>query len=129
MENFEIRVMSRDEVNFAVEWAAKEGWNPGLHDADAFYAADREGFLIGLLNGEPVAAISVSTGATITPLCVPHPEKLKSYIQNILSSNPNTSGSAGTTVVVSFLHSACHPCDQLYPQHRWIPDYQPFPGT
>jgi hypothetical protein len=51
--------MRRDEVDIAVEWAAQEGWNPGLHDADCFHAADSNGFLIGLLDDEPVATISV----------------------------------------------------------------------
>ncbi len=51
--------MTRAEVDLAVEWAAAEGWNPGLHDADAFHAADADGFLVGLLDDEPVAAISV----------------------------------------------------------------------
>ena len=56
---YSIRAMSRDEINHAVEWAAAEGWNPGLHDADCFYAADPGGFLIGEINHEPVASISV----------------------------------------------------------------------
>jgi GNAT superfamily N-acetyltransferase len=50
--------MHRDELDLAVEWAALEGWNPGLHDADAFYAADPDGFFVGLLDGEPIASIS-----------------------------------------------------------------------
>ena len=33
-------------------------WNPGLHDAECFYAADPGGFLIGELAGEPVGCIS-----------------------------------------------------------------------
>ncbi|CAN5571110.1 hypothetical protein BH23CHL8_BH23CHL8_01660 [soil metagenome] len=40
-------------------WAAAEGWNPGLHDAEAFHAADPEGFLLGWLDDEPVAGISL----------------------------------------------------------------------
>ncbi|MEX6504394.1 GNAT family N-acetyltransferase [Pseudomonas zhanjiangensis] len=51
--------MTRAEVDIAVDWAAAEGWNPGLHDADCYYAADPNGFLIGLLGGEPIAVISV----------------------------------------------------------------------
>jgi hypothetical protein len=51
--------MSRQEVDLAMHWAATEGWNPGLHDANCFYAADPNGFLIGLLGDEPVATISV----------------------------------------------------------------------
>jgi ribosomal protein S18 acetylase RimI-like enzyme len=50
--------MRRDELDIAVEWAALEGWNPGLHDAGAFYAADPNGFFVGLLDGEPIASIS-----------------------------------------------------------------------
>lgn len=55
---FAVRTMRRDEVDLAVEWAAGEGWNPGLHDAEPFHAADPDGFLVGLLDGEPVATIS-----------------------------------------------------------------------
>ncbi|MGB1242971.1 MAG: GNAT family N-acetyltransferase [Chitinophagales bacterium] len=58
MRNYTIRTMTRPEIDIAVEWAAKEGWNPGLQDADSFYAADPNGFLIGLLDGEPIACIS-----------------------------------------------------------------------
>lgn len=57
--NYRITTMRRDEVDLAVEWAAREGWNPGLYDAGSFYAADSTGFLIGLLDAEPVATISV----------------------------------------------------------------------
>jgi hypothetical protein len=42
-----------------LDWAADEGWNPGLHDAVAFHAADPEGFLLGSIDGEAVAAISL----------------------------------------------------------------------
>ena len=38
--SFEIRTMTGAELDFAIDLAAAEGWNPGLHDADAFYAAD-----------------------------------------------------------------------------------------
>ncbi|MDB5860214.1 MAG: GCN5-related N-acetyltransferase [Ramlibacter sp.] len=51
--------MTRDELALAIDWAAQEGWNPGLHDAGAFHAADPQGFFVGELAGEPVASISV----------------------------------------------------------------------
>src|SRR5262245_42910084 len=54
-----VRTMTRSELDLATDWAAAEGWNPGLHDAEAFYAADPEGFLIALDGGTPVACISV----------------------------------------------------------------------
>ena len=57
-KSFTIRVMTRAEVDIAIEWAALEGWNPGPYDAECFYQADPNGFLIGLLEGAPIAAIS-----------------------------------------------------------------------
>ncbi|MBX9702121.1 MAG: GNAT family N-acetyltransferase [Acetobacteraceae bacterium] len=53
------RPMTRAELDLAVDWAAAEGWNPGLRDADAFLAADPDGFWIAELAGAPVASISV----------------------------------------------------------------------
>jgi len=55
---YRIRAMGRGEVGVALEWAAREGWNPGVNDAACFYAADAGGFLVGELDGEPVAVIS-----------------------------------------------------------------------
>jgi hypothetical protein len=54
-----ISVMTPDDVRLALDWAAAEGWNPGLDDAAAFRAADPEGFLIARVDGEPAAVISV----------------------------------------------------------------------
>src|SRR4051812_13725204 len=54
-----IRSASRHELDLALEWAAQEGWNPGLSDSECFYAADPEGFLLAFCDGEPVASISV----------------------------------------------------------------------
>ncbi|MEO0862565.1 MAG: GNAT family N-acetyltransferase [Pseudomonadota bacterium] len=43
-----------------LDWAADEGWNPGLDDAEVFYAADPDGFFVAVdETGTPVAAISV----------------------------------------------------------------------
>ncbi len=42
-----------------LDWAAAEGWNPGLDDAGAFYQTDPEGFFLKRINGRPIAAISV----------------------------------------------------------------------
>lgn len=55
---YQIRVMTRDELDMALDWATQEGWNPGLRDAELYYQADPQGFLIGLLNDRPVACIS-----------------------------------------------------------------------
>src|SRR5690606_30798068 len=56
--NYNIRAMTREELDTAVEWAAAEGWNPGLHDADAYFATDPHGFFVAELNGELVGSIS-----------------------------------------------------------------------
>jgi predicted N-acetyltransferase YhbS len=58
-DNLSITTMSRSEFDIAIDWAAAEGWNPGLHDGDCYFAADPEGFLLGRVDGEPVATISV----------------------------------------------------------------------
>ncbi len=57
--SFEIAVGSADDVQRMAQWADAEGWNPGKTDAHAFFAADPGGFLIGRLDGEPQACISV----------------------------------------------------------------------
>jgi GNAT superfamily N-acetyltransferase len=54
-----IRALSLDEMRIPIDWAAAEGWNPGLSDAAAFHAADPEGFLAAFVDGEPAACISV----------------------------------------------------------------------
>ena len=53
-----VRTMTRNDLDNALEWAAAEDWNPGTHDAPAFFAADPEGFFVAELDGEPVACIS-----------------------------------------------------------------------
>lgn len=60
-DRFEIRTATRAELDLLVDWAAAEGWNPGHNDAEPFHAADNEGYLVGLVDGEPVACISVVT--------------------------------------------------------------------
>jgi len=50
--------MRPDEISIAVNWAATEGWNPGLADDACFAAVDPEGFLIGELDGAPAATVS-----------------------------------------------------------------------
>ncbi len=58
LSNHIIRRMSRPELDLALGWAREEGWNPGLHDGDSFWAADPNGFFLGELNGEIVGCIS-----------------------------------------------------------------------
>ena len=53
-----IRAMAPDEIAVAADWAAVEGWNPGLGDAACFATVDAEGFFIGELDGAAAATIS-----------------------------------------------------------------------
>src|SRR5689334_9373144 len=64
MDALTIRTMRPDEISLAVDWAAAEGWNPGLADDACFACVDPEGFLIAELDGAPVATVScVNYGA------------------------------------------------------------------
>jgi GNAT superfamily N-acetyltransferase len=54
---FTVRPMSRAEMDLAINWAGREGWNPGLHDADAFYSADPNGVFVGVVDDRPVGCI------------------------------------------------------------------------
>jgi GNAT acetyltransferase-like protein/acetyltransferase (GNAT) family protein len=57
-DGFHVRTMRPDEIALAADWAAAEGWNPGLADASCFATVDPGGFLIGELDGVPAATIS-----------------------------------------------------------------------
>jgi len=58
MSEMRIRPMRPDEIAIAIDWAAAEGWNPGLGDAACFATVDEGGFLIGEIDGKPAATIS-----------------------------------------------------------------------
>jgi GNAT superfamily N-acetyltransferase len=58
-DNYIVRNMTAPEVEeVAINWAANEGWNPGLYDARVFFNTDPEGFFIGTVGNKPVACIS-----------------------------------------------------------------------
>ncbi len=60
-EKFSISQMSEKEINdIAIQWAKEEGWNPGLNDADCFYAQNPEGFFIGRLDSVPIGCCSAT---------------------------------------------------------------------
>ena len=53
-----IRNLTLPELETLIDWAAAEGWNPGLTDAAAFYAADPKGFFGAFVEDQMVAGIS-----------------------------------------------------------------------
>lgn len=58
-KHFDIRHMTENEIQkIAVAWANEQGWNPGLHDTESFYAQDPRGFFLATLNGEPIGCAS-----------------------------------------------------------------------
>jgi GNAT superfamily N-acetyltransferase len=56
-----IRNMARPEVDELVAWAAREGWNPGLHDADAFWVTDPGAFIAAELDGELIGGGAITS--------------------------------------------------------------------
>jgi GNAT superfamily N-acetyltransferase len=59
-----IRNAEQNDMDFIMNLAAKQGWNPGLHDGVCFFNADPHGFFVGELAGERIGCISaVSYGS------------------------------------------------------------------
>jgi hypothetical protein len=58
-KGLDIRRADRDDLDEMIEWAAQEGWNPGLYDAACFHSADPEGFWIARQDCELAACMSL----------------------------------------------------------------------
>ncbi|PAV12533.1 GCN5 family acetyltransferase [Methanosarcina spelaei] len=58
IKRLKIRKMKRDEAEFAIQMAAGEGWNPGIHDGEIFYDTDPDGFFIAEIDEKPVGCVS-----------------------------------------------------------------------
>lgn len=74
---FTIRRMHADEIHIAINWAEREGWNPGIHDAANFYQADPNGFFIGECDGKAIAvgsAVVYDEHFAFCGLYIVHPE-------------------------------------------------------
>lgn len=50
--------MTRSDLEVVIDWAAAEGWNPGLNDGDTFFSTDPGGYLVGEIEGEMISSIS-----------------------------------------------------------------------
>ena len=74
-DDMHIRRMTRDELDTLVEWAAREGWNPGLDDAEVFWNTDPNGFVAAeisceLVGGGSIVAYASATVSWVSSLCV-----------------------------------------------------------
>lgn len=58
-----IRQMTDVEVNELVHWAELEGWNPGLQDAELFWANDPDAFIAAELKGELIGGGAITAYA------------------------------------------------------------------
>jgi GNAT superfamily N-acetyltransferase len=58
-DTLEVRAMRPQDIALALDWAAAEGWNPGLADGQCFATSDPEGFLLGEVAGKPAATLWV----------------------------------------------------------------------
>lgn len=70
------RTLTRPEFDTILDWAAQEGWNPGLHDAEAFRAADPDGFYGLELDGHLIgccSAVSYAGRLGFVGLFIMHP--------------------------------------------------------
>lgn len=76
-KDYKIRQMRADELQIAINWAAQEGWNPGIHDAKTFYQADNSGFFIGEIGNRAVSvgsAVAYDDQFAFCGLYIVHPE-------------------------------------------------------
>lgn len=71
-----IRQLTLPQIGTLLDWAADEGWNPGLADAAAFHATDPNGF-IGAFAGDTmvagIAAVAYDQGFGFIGLYICHP--------------------------------------------------------
>jgi ribosomal protein S18 acetylase RimI-like enzyme len=59
MSALAIRPMAARDVRTALDWAAAEGWNPGLRDDFCFATVDPDGMLVATVDDQPVGSITV----------------------------------------------------------------------
>jgi GNAT superfamily N-acetyltransferase len=53
-----VRKMLKEDLKQVIGWAIKEGWNPGLYEVDALYAADPSGYHLLEIDSKPVASLA-----------------------------------------------------------------------
>ena len=57
-EGLSVRLLSREELDVLIGWAAREGWDPGRDDAEVFWHTDPEAYVGFDVDGELGGAAS-----------------------------------------------------------------------
>jgi GNAT superfamily N-acetyltransferase len=52
-----IRTATLEDMPILIDWAAKEGWKPGIYDAELNFLADPTGYSVAALQGEVVGCV------------------------------------------------------------------------
>ncbi len=52
-----VKPMCKKELEMVFTWSAKEGWNPGKYEAEAFYAINPNGYMLLTINNVPAACL------------------------------------------------------------------------
>ena len=59
IDELQFQKLDLEGVKTLVDWAKAEGWNPGSHDAEVFYATDPDGFYGYFYKGSMIAGCSI----------------------------------------------------------------------
>jgi len=59
IDELQFQKLDKDGLKTLVEWAEKEGWNPGLYDVDVYWVTDPEGFYGYYRDGDLIAGGSI----------------------------------------------------------------------
>lgn len=59
MKELQFQKLNFDGLQTLVKWAEQEGWNPGLHDAEVFWATDPDGYWGFYYDGNLIAGGSI----------------------------------------------------------------------
>lgn len=59
LEKVRFDLLNKEQLAVLISWAAEEGWNPGIYDIEAFWAADPTGYMGCFLDEELIAGGSI----------------------------------------------------------------------
>lgn len=57
-QEISVKLMTKSDLEIALQWAEKEGWHPGLYELEALYAADPTGYYMLHVDEQPVASLA-----------------------------------------------------------------------